>query len=293
MFNFKSLFPSLSFIISLCLLGCGEGDSNSTETNHNQLSNPRIELKINSKHDWLYEGEIISLQAILFTNDGDSQDITDSVKWNIFPQSNLSVEKNGYFLAKQYGRVIVKAKAPTGFGLLESAPVELNVIRFPQPCDISNDIVCLPVITLNYSGKDTTFTASPSLDLVQTLGFKQSLSFSKMTYFYTKKDKSQGVCNEYPVFSVNNPDDNISQYSNFCSFLNELNFFGINAWRITDISDIQYLYKELSSISSHKVPISMPYLSRDGNRYVSFNLATGIKSDLPDGKNASYISCVY
>ncbi|MBO1386283.1 hypothetical protein BVJ60_16075 [Vibrio cholerae] len=282
-------FFMISTLAALALNGCGN-DSQVAVSGLDGAESPKLILKFNSKFNWIYEGEILSLKADLLNSVGNIEDVTNSVEWSITPSNKLDNNSYGYFMGKEFGTVQVTAYLNHNGLTIRSAPINIDIIRFPLPCELADDPICLPVTELDSGGVKILYTHTPSLDFVNSLAFTQSLSASGKHYFYTKSEGGD----QYPLFSIKNTQNEAdgAQFDAFCNFLNELEFAGIHSWTIPSL-DMMKVFSDQVSINPYiKIPTTKPYLVKDFSRFSALNLDTGSVLDLPLGTHASYISCV-
>ncbi|HFG1900782.1 TPA: hypothetical protein ACGF2R_003510 [Vibrio cholerae] len=106
------------------------------------LKGNSLHLHVNSKYDWVYQGEVISLKALFIHADGRLEDVTDMVIWRLSNDNILSTDQYGYFLGKEEGLTEIKAEIGTEYELVTSNSATIKVLAFPAICSFYETISC-------------------------------------------------------------------------------------------------------------------------------------------------------
>lgn len=113
--------------------------SNDTEV---VLKENTLHLYVNSKYQWVYQGEVISLKALFHHADGTLEDVTDMVIWRLSNDNILTTDQYGYFLGKEEGTTEIKAEIDTEYERFTSNTAIIKVLAFPAICSFYEPFSC-------------------------------------------------------------------------------------------------------------------------------------------------------
>lgn len=334
----QKFLPHLSpFVAVLVFTGCNS-DSHTTIGSETDL--PSTSIVVDSS---LYEIVITpnsltyipmidlpnqtNYQAIGKYSDGTELDITTMVNW-LMVSSDIADIESGHILAKSEGSARVVANLDgissdeAGLIITSSAVCGHNMNLPLGDASITpesgiNDVNtnaasrCIKIASATIKGKTLLFTSSPSLEVLQSLKYKQTTGIDSSnngrTYAGTVQDGAYGEA--FGLFdqrSITGGHGIDGQYDRWCTDLSQMNFAGKNDWRTATIAEmgsndasrnptLEGLFQDKSDMATLGWPTEKLYWtnteSNTGSYYDTLLLSDG--ATFSGGPNyASYASCV-
>ncbi|WED27752.1 DUF1566 domain-containing protein [Vibrio sp. DW001] len=332
--------PNLGYIaIILVLAGChSNSETYSNATDNKDL--PPTSIVVDSS---LYEIVIAptsltyipmvklstqtNYQAIGKYSDGTEVDITDEVDWSI-TSSDIADIHSGHISPKNEGstRVIAKldgivsdeANLTVTASSVCNHDVNLplddaSIIPGGGINDVNIDAAggCLKIASATVAGKTLLFTSTPSVAVLQRLGYKQSMGIDSANdgrnYSATVQDSAYGEA--FGLFDQRNIAGSHGingQYDRWCTDLARMKFAGKTDWKTATIAEIgshdasknpalEGLFQDKGDMATLGWPTDAPYWSNtqsaSPSNYDTMLLSNG--STFSGGASyTSYVSCV-